>query len=54
MSIFPEALCFTEQPRENTMKPKKSVPSPQREMFRVELSFLVDAEHPLVKLGGQD
>jgi IS5 family transposase len=53
MSIFPEALCFTEQPRENTMKPKKSVPSPQREMFRVELSFLVDAEHPLVKLGGK-
>ena len=33
------------------MKPKKSVQSPQRELFRVELSMLVDAEHPLVKLG---
>ena len=33
------------------MKPKKKVHNPQRELFRVELSRLVDAEHPLVKLG---
>ena len=53
MFIFPETLHFIEQPRENAMKPKKSAASPQRELFRVELSFLVDAEHPLVKLGGK-
>ena len=35
------------------MKPKKSEHKPQRELFRVELSFLVDANHPLVKLGGR-
>ena len=35
------------------MKPKKRVHSPQRELFRVELAMLVDAEHPLVKLGGK-
>ena len=35
------------------MKPKKQIHSPQRELFRVELSMLVDAEHPLVKLGGK-
>lgn len=35
------------------MKPKKTVHDPQRELFRVELSLLVDAEHPLVKLGGR-
>lgn len=35
------------------MKPKKSAHSPQRELFRIELSMLVDAEHPLVKLGGK-
>ena len=31
------------------MKPKRSVHQPQRELFRIELSMLVDAEHPLVK-----
>lgn len=35
------------------MKPKKLKPESQRELFRVELSFLVDANHPLVKLGAQ-
>ena len=35
------------------MKPKKTEHKPQRELFRVELSFLVDANHPLVKLGGR-
>ncbi len=35
------------------MKPKKLTPEPQRELFRVELSFLVDANHPLVKPGAQ-
>jgi hypothetical protein len=36
------------------MKPKKLKHEPQRELFRVELALLVDAEHPLVKLGGAD
>lgn len=35
------------------MKPKKTLHDPQRELFRVELSLLVDANHPLVKLGGR-
>lgn len=35
------------------MKPKKTKHEPKRELFRVELSLLVDANHPLVKLGGQ-
>jgi transposase, IS5 family len=35
------------------MKPKKSEHKPQRELFRVELSLLVDSNHPLVKLGGR-
>lgn len=35
------------------MKPKKPEYKPQRELFRVELSLLVDANHPLVKLGGR-
>ena len=35
------------------MKPKKSVHQPQRELFRVELTMLVDMEHPLVRLGGK-
>jgi transposase, IS5 family len=35
------------------MKPKKKAHNPQRELFRVELSMLVDAEHPLVKLGAK-
>jgi len=35
------------------MKPKSVIHSPQRELFRVELSFLVDAGHPLVKLAGR-
>ena len=34
------------------MKPKPTVYNPQREMFRVELTSLVDLSHPLVKLGG--
>ena len=33
------------------MKPKPTVYNPQREMFRVELTSLVDLSHPLVKLG---
>lgn len=33
------------------MKPKPSVHSPQKELFRVELAGLVDMSHPLVKLG---
>lgn len=33
------------------MKPKKRKHEPQGELFRVELSFLVDPNHPLVKLG---
>ena len=33
------------------MKPKKIKHEPQRELFRVELSLLVDGNHPLVKLG---
>jgi len=35
------------------MKPKKTEHKPQRELFRVELSLLVDANHALVKLGRQ-
>jgi transposase, IS5 family len=35
------------------MKPKKTGHKPQRDLFRVELSFLVDSNHPLVKLGGR-
>lgn len=35
------------------MKPKTLVHQAQREFFRVELEQLVDAEHPLVKLGRQ-
>ena len=35
------------------MKPKPQVHQAQREMFRVELEELVDAGHPLVKLGQQ-
>ena len=35
------------------MKPKKSEHKPQKELFRVELSLLVDSSHPLVKLGGR-
>ncbi len=35
------------------MKPKKTAHDPQRELFRVELSLLVAANHPLVKLGGR-
>ena len=33
------------------MKPKPTVRTPQRELFRVELVSLVDLAHPLVKLG---
>ena len=35
------------------MKPKPTLHQAQREMFRVELEQLVDAGHPLVKLGQQ-
>lgn len=35
------------------MKPKPQVRQTQRELFRVELEHLVDAAHPLVKLGQQ-
>ena len=35
------------------MKPKALVRQAQRELFRVELEHLVDASHPLVKLGRQ-
>lgn len=35
------------------MKPKTLVHQAQREFFRVELEQLVDAGHPLVKLGRQ-
>ena len=35
------------------MKPKTPVHQAQRELFRIELERLVDAEHPLVKLGRQ-
>lgn len=35
------------------MKPKKVKHEPQRELFRVGLSFLVDPKHPLVELGGR-
>lgn len=35
------------------MKPKALVHQAQRELFRVELEHLVDAGHPLVKLGRQ-
>jgi IS5 family transposase len=33
------------------MKPKPTIRTPQRELFRVELVSLVDLAHPLVKLG---
>jgi IS5 family transposase len=33
------------------MKPKPTIHSAQKEMFRVELAGLVDLGHPLVKLG---
>jgi transposase, IS5 family len=35
------------------MKPKPTVHQPQRELFRAELSFIVDPAHPLIKLGSQ-
>ena len=35
------------------MKPKPTIRTPQRELFRVELVSLVDLAHPLVKLGEQ-
>jgi len=35
------------------MKPKEQVRQAQRELFHVELEQLVDATHPLVKLGQQ-
>jgi len=35
------------------MKPEARVEQAQREFFRVELEHLVDAGHPLVKLGQQ-
>jgi len=35
------------------MKPKPNAHSPQKELFRVELAGLVDATHPLVKLGAK-
>lgn len=35
------------------MKPKPRIHQAQRELFRIELEQLVDAEHPLVKLGRQ-
>lgn len=35
------------------MKPKPSVHQAQRELFRAELSFIVDPGHPLIKLAGQ-
>ncbi|MEO7796394.1 MAG: IS5/IS1182 family transposase, partial [Opitutaceae bacterium] len=35
------------------MKPKPVIHEAQRELFRIELEQLVDAEHPLVKLGRQ-
>lgn len=35
------------------MKPKKREPERQRELFKVELAQLVDAQHPLVKLGSR-
>lgn len=35
------------------MKPKSVIHSPQRELLRAELSFLVDAGHPLVKLAAR-
>jgi starvation-inducible outer membrane lipoprotein len=35
------------------IKPKPSIRSAQRELFRVELVNLVDLEHPLVRLGGK-
>ena len=34
-----------------TMKPKQTMRTPQRELFRVELVSLVDRAHPLVNLG---
>ena len=52
-NIFPETANLTQANWENGMKPKKSEHKPQRELFRVELSLLVDASHPLVKLGGR-
>jgi len=33
------------------MKPKPTIRTPQRELFRVELVSIVDLAHPLVKLG---
>ncbi len=33
------------------MKPKPTVRTPQKELFRIELVSLVDMAHPLVKLG---
>ncbi len=35
------------------MKPKRTEHELQRELFRVELSFLIDASHPLVRLAGR-
>jgi hypothetical protein len=34
-----------------TMRPKSESTHPQQEMFQVELEQLIDANHPLVRLG---
>jgi IS5 family transposase len=50
---------FPGKPGDNTtklgkrLKPKKTANQPQRELFRVELSLLVDTAHPLIKLGAR-
>jgi transposase, IS5 family len=50
---FPENRDFNTSKLGKPMKPKKTEYKPQRELFRVELSLLVDANHALVKLGGR-
>lgn len=35
------------------MKPQKVEPSPQMELFKVELKRLIDPAHPLVKLANR-
>ena len=48
-NIFPETANLTQANWENGMKPKKSEHKPQRELFRVELSLLVDASQSGLK-----
>ena len=51
IAVISQKLSLLYSKSGKTMKPKPTVRTPQRELFRVELVSLVDLAHPLVKLG---